>query len=407
MNLRGIEMILKLCRILLFILLIICLSGCWDSAELQDLSIVSGIGIDKGEDNVENRYRATVQIIDPTQIAGGQQGGKVQSSPVTTMSATGSTLKEALRKISHKAPSELFFPHVQVMLIGEELAKEGILDLFDAFERDPHFRVLFPILIVRDHTAEDALKVTTSLKTIPSSKIVESLESSKEIWGEYPVSRADQVIAKLKEGNLGIAGIQINGDVEKGNKTTNMQQISQDTKIELKGLALMKDGKIKKWLENNRARGVMWITNELKRTVMSLDCPKKKDAIAIEIARANSDIKIEINNDKPVINLTINTEGSISETQCSLELNKNKTINELNKQLSIEIKEEVMSTLKSAQEEKSDIIGFGDYINIEDKQYWKKIEKKWEEEIFPETEINVHVHAAIRRTGMRVKSYIK
>lgn len=74
----------KLSMIFLLCLTPILLSGCWDSAELQKLSMVSAIGIDKGGDKVKNRYRVTVQIVNTSQDAGGQQGGKTQASPVLT-----------------------------------------------------------------------------------------------------------------------------------------------------------------------------------------------------------------------------------------------------------------------------------------------------------------------------------
>ncbi|WP_226527308.1 Ger(x)C family spore germination protein [Metabacillus niabensis] len=403
----DILLIQKLYRILLCILFILFLSGCWDSNELQDFSIISGIGVDKGGDDPENRYRTTVQIINPSIVSGGQLGGNVQSSPVTTFSETGSTLKEALRKISNEAPAELFFPHIQIMLIGEELAKEGMVEIFDVIERDPKFRVLFPVLIVKGHTAEDALKVSTSLRPIPSAKIEGSLQSTKEMWGEYPSTRADQAIKKLGEGSVAITGIEVNGKVEKGNQTANMQDISPSTKLEIKGLAIIKDGKLQKWLEGDPARGVVWVNNEIEKTVMNLDCGEKKDALSIDIGRAESTIKVKVKKDKPVITIKINAEGAVSETQCSIELDKDETINKLEKQLENEIKDEVLTTIKTVQEDKSDVFGFGEYINIEDKAYWKKIKNNWEEEIFPESEVNVVVNATIRRTGMKIKSYIK
>ncbi|MFP7313778.1 Ger(x)C family spore germination protein [Bacillus safensis] len=62
--------------LLLLCVFLILLSGCWDREELQQLSSVSGLAIDKGSDKIKNRYRVTVQIINPSQVAGGQQGGK-------------------------------------------------------------------------------------------------------------------------------------------------------------------------------------------------------------------------------------------------------------------------------------------------------------------------------------------
>ncbi len=396
--------------VILFMLLsTVLLSGCWDRDELQDLDLVSAIGIDEGGDDVENRYRVTVQIINEGQIAGAPgQGGKAEVAPVTTYSDTGSTVAEALRKITLKTSNELFFPHVQLMVIGEELARnKGIQDLFDWIERDSKFRTLFPILIVRDNTAKNVLQITTPLETVPSAKIVGSLETTKTIWGEYASTRADKVIQQLGGEGANLTGIQITGDPKKGNSLTNVQQIYPKTDIEIKGLAIFKKGKLKKWLDGESARGATWINNELTKTIINLDCEKKKKGIAVDLMRSKTKIKVEIRNEKPVIYVKVRSEGHISEVHCPIDLDKNETIQKLEKQMEKEIKEEIMIALEVAKEQKSDIFRFGEYVNREDSKLWKKIKKRWDDEIFPETEVNVNVQAFIRRSGLRTKSYIK
>lgn len=393
---------------LLMILSIVLLSGCWDRAELQDLDIVSAIGIDEGSDDVENRYQVTVQIVNEGQISGATQTGQAGMSPVTTYSATGSTISEAIRKIAPMAPQDLFFPHVQLMVIGEKMARnEGIQDLFDLIERDSKFRTLFPILIVRDHTAKTLLQITTPLESIPSTKIVGGLESSKKVWGEYASTRADQVIQQLNGEQANITGVVINGNPEEGNNLTNIQRITPEADVEIKGLAIFKKGKLKEWLEEDTARGATWINNELTETIVNLDCEKDKKGLAVDIMRSNAKIKSEIKNKKPVIHLTIRTEGHISEVHCPVDLSKHKTIEKLEKQLEKEIKEEVMLAIEAAKEQKADIFRFGETINRKDPKLWKKIEGKWSDEIFPETEVNVNIKAFIRRSGLRTKSYIK
>ncbi|SDH83481.1 Ger(x)C family spore germination protein [Alteribacillus bidgolensis] len=396
--------------IILFVLLSTALlSGCWDRNELQDLNIVSAIGIDEGDDDVENRYLVTVQIIDEGQIASGQgQGGQSELSPVTTHSATGSTVAEALRKIAPKVPQELFFPHVQIMVIGEELArKEGIQDLFDWIDRDAQFRRLFPILIVRDNTAKNLLQITTALEKLPSAKILGGLESSQKIWGEYASTRADQVIQQLGEEGANLTGVEINGDPREGNKLTNVQQISPKTIVEIKGLAIFKKGTLKKWLDDDAARGATWINNEITKTILNLDCEKKEKGIAVDMTRSKTDIKAEIKNKKPVIQVTVRSEGAISEVHCPIDLDKHESIEKLEKQMVMEIKEEIMMAVEAAKEQKTDIFRFGETVNREDPKLWKKIKKEWDDEIFPETEVNVNVQAFIRRSGLRTKPYIK
>ena len=274
-------------------------------------------------------------------------------------------------------------------------------------ERDAQFRVLFPVLIARGHaTAKETLEVTTSLEAIPSAKIGDTLKTSEEDWGANKSTRADQVIQGLKEGNVLVTGVQIDGDTTKGNATTNMQQISPSTQIELKGMSLFKNGKLENWLEGHAARGVTWVTNEMKRTVMNLNCGKKKEATAIEISRAKSSTHVTIKHQKPVIYITVHAEGAVLENNCSKDLGKSQVLGQLDEQLEEEIEQEVVLTVKKAQKQKSDIFNFGEKINMADKHVWKNIESSWEKDIFPETEVHVNVQAIIRRTGMTTKSYL-
>jgi len=382
------------------------LSGCWDSRELQDLSIISAIAIDK-DDKDDNRYRLTVQLINPSQVSGGEQAGKVQATPIRTLTNSGSTLAEALRKISPLAPGQLFYPHVQVMILSEEVAKEGIKSLFDLIERDSNFRLLFPVLIAKNSSAEDILKITTSLNPIPSDALVKNLDTSQKEWGEYISVKADELIEGLQKGSFVVSGVQVKGDKEQGNKGENVQQVSPAATIETGELALFKNGKLVNWIEEKTARGATWIMDEMKKTILNLDYEEKKDAIAIEVNRSKTTIKIKIKNNQPIINIFVNTEGTISETLAPVDLSKTEKIEQLEKKVEKEIKDEIRLTVKMAQEEKSEFLGFREYVNIKDKKLWKTISTSWDEEVFPNTKININVDAFIRRTGMRTNPSTK
>ncbi|WRU97585.1 Ger(x)C family spore germination protein [Priestia filamentosa] len=338
-------------------------------------------------------------------MAGGQQGGKVQSSPVTTFTEKGSTLSETLRKISTKAPGELFFPHLQVMIINEKVAKDGIKELFDVIERDAQFRVLFPVLITHGNiTAKRTLEIATPLEDIPSTKISETLKYSEKEWGVYKSTRADQVIQGLEQGSLSVTGVQVEGKVNEGNAMTNIQQIDPSARIAIKGLALFKDGKLKRWLNGDDARGVTWVMNEMKTTVLNLDCGKEKDAIAIEISRAKSNVHVKFKHQKPVIYVDVHAEGLVLENNCDKDLGKSKVLAKLDEEVEEEIKKEILLTVEKAQKQKSDIFNFGEQINIANKHVWKNIEPSWQKEIFPQTEVHVNVQAIIRRTGLITRS---
>ncbi|WP_050184143.1 Ger(x)C family spore germination protein [Domibacillus robiginosus] len=385
------------------------LSGCWGRMEVQKLDIVSAIGIDAGGDEEENIYHVTVQIINERQVAGtANNSGLSGEMPVVAYSAEGSTILDALRKIEKKSPHELFLAHVQVMLIGEELARtEGLQGLFDSLDRTPYFRGAFPVLLIKNNTAEEALHVTTPLEKLPASRIVDGLETLKIQQGEYDMSRADQVINQIQWGGGILVSLQVVGRSEEGSKMSNIEDISPEKKLEIGGLGIFKEGKLQDWMDEELSRGVSWINNDLKQTLIRLDCEGKKGGIAIEIDRSRTKVNTKMQNNKPLIELSIRSEGIFDEVQCPIDLTKSKIFDHVEKQLEEEIEREVNVTIAYAKEQKNDIFRFGESINQKDPKAWRGIKENWQDEVFPQTEVKVNVKTYIRRSGLRTNSYLE
>ncbi|MEM1504638.1 Ger(x)C family spore germination protein [Domibacillus sp. 8LH] len=385
------------------------LSGCWGRMEVQQLDIVSAIGVDRGSDDEKNAYRVTVQVINEGQVAGtAAKNGASGKMPVVAYSAEGSTILDALRKIEKKSPHELFLAHIQSMVIGEELAKtDGIEGLFDSLDRTPYFRGEFPVLLVKDNTAEEALHVTTPLEELPAARIVSGVEALEHQQGDYDTLNIDQVIKQIEWGGGLLVSLKVVGSPEEGNKMSNVEGISPETKLEMGGLGVLKDGKLQGWMNDELSRGVSWINNDLKQTIVQLDCEGRKDGVTVKIDRSNTKVNAEIQNYKRVIELSVRSEGSFDEVQCPIDLTKHKTFTDFEKQLDQEIERELNKTVAYAKNKKNDIFKFGEAINHKDPKTWRKIKKKWQDEGFPETEVRVEVKTSIRRSGLRTNSYLE
>jgi spore germination protein KC len=395
--------------ILLFILLVsivLLLSSCWNRRELKDLSIVAAMGVDKVPKT--NTFKVSFQIVNPGTVATGivAGGGSQIATPVTVYTATGKNLFEAIRKASQKVPRQLFFAHLQLVIIGESFAKQGIKDLFDFFERSHEIRLTTMLLIARGSDAEPIVRVLTPLEKIPANGIAGSLKMTSKVWSENVRVELDDVIKPLQgEGSPVISGVKIAGNPQAGNKSSNLGQTNVSTRMDIAGIALFKNGRLKRWLNGDEARGTLWIRNEMKSTIVDLDCKDKKDAVSIEIVRSYTKVKAIVQNGKPVFHIQIREEGNVSEVRCPLDLSKIEEIANLEKQLALKTKKEVMKAVKTVQSEKSDIFGFGDTLNRENPKAWKKMKKEWSK-TFAESKIDVKVDAFIRRSGMRLKSYL-
>lgn len=90
--------------ILLNLAVSLLLSGCWSRRELNDLAIAVAAGVDK----VGDRYRLSVQVAIPGQVASKKAGSS--QAPATLYTAEGDTLFEAARRMTQISPRKIYFP---------------------------------------------------------------------------------------------------------------------------------------------------------------------------------------------------------------------------------------------------------------------------------------------------------
>lgn len=385
---------------------IIILSGCWSHKELTDIALVAALGIDRSE---EGKYKVTFQLVNPGNVEQGKQGGG-QATPVTVFSNSGDNLVEASRRATQNIPRRLYYAHTNLIVISEKLAKEeGINTIFDAFERDPEFRTTTTVVIANNTTAESIVNTLTPMEKIPANKVIKTLKSSEKRWGGFMNVTIQDVIRDLvSQGKEPvISGFTISGNVEKGKKLEGIQQTSPEASLKAKGLAVFKDGRLIDWLKGETARGTTLILNKISATAENIDWNGKKEAISYQMVRQKTRVKVnKTNNGMPVITIHVKAEGDIGEVSIPIDVSNPKRILEIEKRIEKEIKKEIHMAVQRAQDNRADIFGFGEAVHISDPKLWKKLKHNWNEQYFPELEVNVRVDAFIRRTGLMNKSYI-
>lgn len=382
----------------MILLCAVVLTGCWNQRELSQLAMVTAIGIDKTSKGDE--YRVSLQVINPSSVAGGQgDGGGGQTSAIAVYTGTGSTLTTAIHKTSQKVPRELLFTHVQLIVIGESCAKRGIQGLFDVFERYAETRLTSFVLVAKGSDAKTMISAMSPLERIPVNAIVGKMKNTEELWSENIKVTIDEVIRNLvSKGN----GMVISG-VTTGGTPGGKQKKSADI-IKINGMALFKSSRLVRWLNGNESRGVMWVKNKMESTIYDLDCKDMKRAIAVKSLVSRTNVTVALKNEKPIFYIHALTEGMIDEVNCDIDLSDPKEIEKLEKQWGDKIKAEIMTAVAAAQKEKSDIYDFGKIINRKEPKEWRKVKNNWGQ-IFSESQVHVKVEALIRRTGMRINPF--
>lgn len=388
--------------IILIIIVLPMLSGCWNQRELTDLAFVMGLGIDKGTG--KEKYDVTFQVVVPANVASGQNGGggSGQGPPVIVYKSTGNNLTEASRKATKQIPRELYYSHTSIVIIGEELAREGILDVLDALDRDPEFRTTTSIIIAKDRKAEDLIATLTNLDKLPMNKYTKTLEATEAMLGENIKVSIDDLLTGItspgKEAVL--SGFILDGDPKKGTSPQNISRTKPPAMIAADGLAVIKNGKLEGWLRHRTARGAVWLLNKKKETDIDFDLNGKKDAVSTTPYISDTDIAVTFKKGKPVATIKIETVFKLSEINTNFDIVNPKKIGELEKKTSAQIKKEVEASIRQAQKYKADIFGFGEILHRSNPKQWRKMKGDWQNR-FADMDYKVQVKSYYLEAGIR------
>jgi spore germination protein KC len=398
----------KLVFLIVLMTMPVLLSGCWSKKELTDLAIVAAMGVDKTDDG---KYALTLQIINPGNVAGGIRGGGggTQSPPVTIYSSTGNNLVEASRRASSKISRRLYYAHANLVVVGENLAREeGLTTIIDAIDRDHEFRITTTMVITHQSTAEELVKTLTPVDKIPANKVLKTLEFSQKKWGESIKTSVQEVMRGLQSPNevTVVSGFRLVGNPKHASQLENIQESEPESTLQASGIAIIKEGKLIDWRYGRAAKGTVWILDKVQGTNINIDWEEKKDAVAYQTVRQKTSVSGEVKNGRPSISIHTRVEGSIGEMNVPIDITDVKVISKMEKKLEKEIKEEIKKAIEEAQTNKADIFGFGEVIRRSSPNDWKKLKPMWNDVYFPELQVDISVEAYIRRAGLRNKSFL-
>jgi spore germination protein KC len=381
---------------LLFILIIlstIFLTGCWSSHEVNTLAITVCIGIDK----TENGYLVTEQVLNPRAIASKKATAE---SPVVIYTAEGNDLAEIVRRFTTQSSRILYNADLRMVVIGEDVAKDGIQNILDYFLRNYEYRTEFYFVIAKNSTANEVLGILTPIESVPGFSMYISLKMSEEKWAAMKSIRIIELVNTIiADGdNPVLTGIEISQDEISPKSTDILKQSGEYKKLKYTGLGAFNKDKIVGWLDEDESKGYNYITDNVKNTIEYADYDSKVK-ITYEIINAKSKTKVYFLENKPAIEVKIKTKCNIVivEGEFDVSAEENKQI--LNKLLASKVKLLCEKALNKAQKElKTDIFGFGEAIHREYPKTWEKLKDDWNDK-FTDLPVNITVEAETNQLG--------
>ncbi|MCQ2560222.1 MAG: Ger(x)C family spore germination protein, partial [Clostridia bacterium] len=149
-------------KVILLILPLFLLSGCWGNLEVEETAYILAVGFDQGE---EGNLKITFQIANPKEIGSG--GGKGNKAYVfNTLEAPLPMAGYTLLNTIHTRQISLL--HTKAYIFSEELAKKGIEDILYPLTMYRETRGSSYIFVCRGKAEEVMSKETINLESNPA-----------------------------------------------------------------------------------------------------------------------------------------------------------------------------------------------------------------------------------------------
>lgn len=381
---------IKIC-LLLFVAFL--LTGCGNYRELNDLAITTGIAFDIKED----QYIVSYMIANSNKVETDSKGSETKS---TIYEGRGNTISSAYIDLNSKNPKIPYISHLEVVIISENLAKQGMLEALDFLMRNPESRKEFYIVLSKGVEAGALLKTLTPLESFPSQNIAEIIKSNNDDQSTIIMQKYSDVITDLLDQGVEpiINGIELEGDKNEGQIQDSLEKATPSATMKIDTIGVFKKDKLLGWTNHDETVGINIINNSTGFVLLETKCDDKYMTSTLKDIKTEPVITFE--NDIPKIKLKIKADGAILEMQCKRNLEETKVMKELEKDFSERLKQIINETLNTTQKEyKSDIFGFGNYIYKNNLKKWNVINEKWDEEIFPNITIDVAVDINLNNKG--------
>ncbi|MGI1657553.1 MAG: Ger(x)C family spore germination protein [Desulfitobacterium sp.] len=382
-------------RFLVVITLVISLfivAGCGKS-EVEQLAFMMGLGIDKGKQ--DGTYLVTIQVAKPKQDGGGKE------LEDWTLSVEGASMAAISEKVNEMFDKQLFAGTVRVIVIGEDLARSGINEVLDFYQRYYQYRRT-TYLVVAKGNAKDLLEAEIVTHSLPSLGVLGIMEGNKN-QSTFPVTRLGHYLTILgrKNQNPLIPTAKV---VRSGDKGIYLSD-DQGKEIIISCSGVFEDGKLVDFLDDLETKGYLWLDDEVKTRRLEAEGDGLK--ISAWVQSSKTKYKVETIDDNLGVRFLIKANIAVNEIlgqQGEMSTEEwQRFLQELQPIIEQAIQKECEAAVAKSRELGLDFIGLGRKVEIKNSKYWEEIKDNWPQglENFPIAfDINADVdHAGLARNS--------
>ena len=393
--------------LLIIVLSIVSVSGCYDSNEIEDLAYVIAIGVDKAD---KESFNLTFQTAIPKSIAGGEG----ESTDIKTF--TTDNFLSGLKKTSGYLERKINLSHTQIIVVSEELAKEGILAFLNGLQQNIELRPNVDIIVASEGAQKYIESINPKLSSSPAKHydllyrsfetdfLVKDTQLEDYLYraqnkSTQPVAIYTAIDKSVNEG--GKSDNEDNKSKEENKKPDEKSDKADEVEKEnmaIMGLAVFNMDKMVGKLNKDEAMLFALMTSTKNKEIEIVDPLDDRFKVLGNVTKLRtSSSKVKINNGKPKININLNLSVDVKAVQSDNDYDEPEKAKKLEMAYEQFLYNGIKNLLnKTTKELKSDIFGFAqqakrNFLTIDawDNANWN--------DIFVQSEYEVLVDVKVRR----------
>lgn len=331
------------------------LSGCMNTTHLKDMVIVEGMAIDRSDAS----YELTIQTLN---INANTSTQNMSGNMTINSTEKGESIEDAIASLSRRFSKRMFFGQNKLIIIGDELAREGFDEHIDYFLRSSDSRADVTVVLA-DESAKDIIDSKENDSTVPCENILNviknnednglsTLVTTSDIFNLYNDKTSDFVLPVLKRD-------------------------SKKSAASVGTIALFSKDRLVYKMSEDEAIGYVILTNKVRELSLALD-DDELGKIDVTLSRIRCKKRINKINDKLIFNVECKADMLIS----SIEKGSNTSLKNEDSDRILKLANDRLSTLAlkaiyTCQNNNCDAVRIGEYVAKYYPDEYSKMADSW------------------------------
>lgn len=372
--------------ILLIFLTFIC-TGCYNYKELNELGIVSAMGISKDGD----LYNLDIQLLN---VLDSEKSG-LNKSPITVISGQGETIFEAARSMNRKTSKVFFLADVDYVFLDQSVLNDGLDEIMDFLIRDTRLSLNFLVVTSTENKSLDILSSISHFDTNSANNLYDAIMNSETRYGGINSLHVRELINNYyAKGKYTIFPNVYIKDTRKSSENDSLEDSKSESYVEVKNMVFFKDKEAIE-LTDEETKGVNFLRNKIKNATLTIECDG--GYFTIETLESKMKLKSKLNIDQ------LNVKGSVGAEivyyGCKDNLDNAGVLKSISKKAEKEIESYITKAFNKSKKYNYDFLGLGNYIYKNNYKYFDFENKNWNKEGLNKLNLKYNIDVSLYKQG--------